>query len=847
MTPTRRLAAIMFTDIVGYTALMQENEAQALVIRQRHREVFERFHKQHKGQIVQYYGDGTLSVFDSAVDAVTCAQAIQLALQEEPRVPLRIGLHTGDVLLSDTEVIGDGVNIASRVESLAIPGSILLSESLYAYIKNQPEFTVRSLGTFGFKNVAKPLEVFALNVPGIAVPDPRKMTGKFEWRNGGSLLQRFQRLPVWSQYLLGFLLFLILAPVIYFPLMQGRLDASPAGEYRDADGNVIRREVIPASEVKSLYVSHFDNASGDSSLNWLMAGLPFVLEMEWDQDPYMFNQYDPGRTHKLSLKEKLDFAGQMQHERLLTGSYAYAPQTGYEVQIQIYQVQTGTQEKSIVYRGRELFGLIDSMSRDIKLQLGVPAAYAAQAADLPAAQYLTSSMPAFQAFANGILGSHASGGYFSIGELERALQLDSTFAWCAFTLGETYRAYQRSPKKIQSASALAMRHRKRLPDVFESNVRLFYYSQHGEADKALDLARLLARMNPQNLNYWLSYLQQALEQEAYEETLEALKEFKQLRYDARIYTGIAAHCHFQLKQYKQAIELLENYVEAYPEDRINQLALGQMYLAVKKPEKARQIFEQGALLAPEQTAFAQFIKHMDFAAAGGKVRFQPEQIAGEYWMTNASSIRAVVTWREGQLYLRTGNQYRMALYPVDSVNYCTAFGLDISLLPDSSGGVRGFRIYQNGQYRGGALKAGETVQAAFTQFAGPDPQAAAPLLEQAIAAHPSMAILRRMRDHLAFRQTPAYASAQARYPAVAGRYRLLNQIFSFSVSEGALWYQQVESAGYDSIRLYEYAPGQFFSLENLTQIIEVKQERGKPGTVAIVASSGERFVFERIR
>ncbi|MEL6653116.1 MAG: adenylate/guanylate cyclase domain-containing protein, partial [Bacteroidota bacterium] len=92
---TRRLAAIMFTDIVGYTAMMQENEAHAVSVRQRHREVFERLHEQYQGTILQYYGDGTLSIFDSAVAATQCAIDMQLAFQEEPPVPLRIGIHTG--------------------------------------------------------------------------------------------------------------------------------------------------------------------------------------------------------------------------------------------------------------------------------------------------------------------------------------------------------------------------------------------------------------------------------------------------------------------------------------------------------------------------------------------------------------------------------------------------------------------------------------------------------------------------------------------------------------------------------------------------------------------------------
>lgn len=175
---TRRLAAIMFTDIVGYTALMQQDEARAAQIRQRHRQVFDEYHQRHKGDILQYFGDGTLSVFQSGVEAVECALAIQLALQEGEPVPLRIGLHLGDIVFDGTEIYGDGVNVASRIESMGVGGAILLSGQLNQELRNQPHLKTQSLGRFEFKNVTQPLEVFAVNNPGIVVPERSELKGK---------------------------------------------------------------------------------------------------------------------------------------------------------------------------------------------------------------------------------------------------------------------------------------------------------------------------------------------------------------------------------------------------------------------------------------------------------------------------------------------------------------------------------------------------------------------------------------------------------------------------------------------------------------------------------------------
>ena len=175
---TRRLAAIMFTDIVGYTALMQGDEAKAAQARARHRSVFEKEHKLHQGEILQYYGDGTLSVFQSVVEAVKCAIVIQRELQKGDEVPMRIGLHLGDIVFDGTEVYGDGVNLSSRIESMGIAGAILLSESVTEELKNQKNISTVSLGHFEFKNITEPLEVFAVTNEGIKIPVPSQLKGK---------------------------------------------------------------------------------------------------------------------------------------------------------------------------------------------------------------------------------------------------------------------------------------------------------------------------------------------------------------------------------------------------------------------------------------------------------------------------------------------------------------------------------------------------------------------------------------------------------------------------------------------------------------------------------------------
>jgi len=167
---TRLLAAIMFTDMVGYTALMQEDEQKAKQNRDRHRKILQESIDQHQGKILQYYGDGTLSIFNSAIEAIDCAIHIQTKLQEEPKIPLRIGMHTGDIVYDDEGIYGDGVNVASRIEGLAVAGSVLISGKVFDDIKNHQSISTVSLGAFDLKNVKNPLEVYAISNRGLVIP-----------------------------------------------------------------------------------------------------------------------------------------------------------------------------------------------------------------------------------------------------------------------------------------------------------------------------------------------------------------------------------------------------------------------------------------------------------------------------------------------------------------------------------------------------------------------------------------------------------------------------------------------------------------------------------------------------
>ena len=176
MPPSRQLAAFMFTDIVGYMALMQKNEQLAIQQRDRTRKNLYTALAKYGGKLLQHYGDGTLSVFNSAINAVRSATEIQ-TVNRQDKIEMRIGIHTGDVMLDDNGIYGDSVNIASRIESLAVPGSVFISEKLFTEIINQG-IEAKPLGYFELKNIKQPMQVYAVSNPGLVTPSRDEVKGK---------------------------------------------------------------------------------------------------------------------------------------------------------------------------------------------------------------------------------------------------------------------------------------------------------------------------------------------------------------------------------------------------------------------------------------------------------------------------------------------------------------------------------------------------------------------------------------------------------------------------------------------------------------------------------------------
>src|SRR5690242_2998648 len=250
----RKLAAIMFTDMVGYSALSQRDSKLAVELLEEHREILREIFPKFNGAEIKTIGDAFLVEFNSALEAAQCAIAIQRALAKrdadapaERQIQVRIGIHIGDVVHRGGDVYGDGVNIASRIEPLADAGGICVSMDVERQIRNALETRFEKLAPTELKNISVPMDLFRIVLPWERQAPPSK--AKIQTPKS----------KMSAKLLLGAFLLLVIGIVWWWTTLS-RKTGTPR-----QDASAARTEAATAVPEKSIAVLPFENRSEDKA------------------------------------------------------------------------------------------------------------------------------------------------------------------------------------------------------------------------------------------------------------------------------------------------------------------------------------------------------------------------------------------------------------------------------------------------------------------------------------------------------------------------------------------------------------------------------------------------------
>jgi adenylate cyclase len=579
MSQTRQLAAIMFTDMVGYTALMQEDEGLAIRNRVRHKQVFEETVATFNGKILQYYGDGTLCIFSSALFAVQCAMEIQQQLSRPPEISVRIGIHSGDVVYDAEGIYGDGVNVASRIESLSVPGGIFISEKVFDEIKNHTTIISRSLGHFELKNVKRPIEIFAIANKGFPVPERSAIKGKTSDTGNRIAVLPFVNMSADAdnEYFSDGITEEIIAALTK---VQGLMVTSRTSAFVFKGKNEDAREIglqLNVSKILEGSVRKSGNRIRVTAQLINAADGYHLWSENFDRDLEDIFEVQDDISKKIAntLREKLTI--DQKNETLVTS-------------------WTGNMEAYTLYlKGLQCLNRLTP--QDLEKAIG----YYKESIQLQA-----DFAPVYSSLSNA-LGSMASMGSGDAIELNRqaeeaalkALALDPTrgeahavraFSYCFFhydmkmARAEIERAIKLNPGSAEVRSMAAM-----------------YFFAVGEYDRALSESSLSVQLDPLNMRVKMVYARALTRTGRFEEALANSKAMLQINPELRPFYATLGMNYFYLGDTENAIQYLKEFQKRTGDPLQGQSLLGYVYAKAGKLQEANECIEKIKLRSQKES------------------------------------------------------------------------------------------------------------------------------------------------------------------------------------------------------------------------------------------------------
>ncbi len=662
-----KLAAIVFTDIVGYTKQMGENEQLTLELLQKQREIIFPVVEQYGGKVIKEIGDGLLMMFYSANEAVRFSIDVQKQLVDE-ELTIRAGIHIGDVIFENEDVFGSAVNTAARIEPLAQPNGICISEDVRSQIRNQKDIFTVSCGKKELKGVDEPIEIFQVLI------DEKEIETQIQgipfykdlWQRrvfqilgiylGISFLIKLAMVSVvssnlWSPYLvelawtillslvpsvlilsyfhgkkgvskwskvelIGMPLNVIVATVILVFIFKGKdLGAATASiTLENEEGEKIERTIVKHEFRKKIALFFYDNISSDSSLYWMQYAVPMTLNYDLSQNTFI--QTGTGLRYLRKFREAgfqkgigasfvhlKDIATYFKMNYFVTGTINYRDQN-YILTTKIYNTENATLLSSFETKGPDFFILIDEISKRLVKELKLPTAQIEQAKDLPIGEIYTKSTKALRNYVVGTLQQFLYNDWHTaVRHIEDAIEEDPEFTLAHFTLADYYFKINNVSKAEESLNK-TMENLIKLPERMRFSAKLFWYVLKQEPDKAMAVLKMWTELYPQDIEAHDELAGRYTYKNMFAEAIKEYQTILRLDPEQTKYLRVIGEAFHYLGNPDSAIVYFNRYVKKQPEDYRGYKIIAEHYMFLGDFDKADAFLEKAMILEPMRVDLA---------------------------------------------------------------------------------------------------------------------------------------------------------------------------------------------------------------------------------------------------
>ncbi|HLF46943.1 MAG TPA: adenylate/guanylate cyclase domain-containing protein [Chitinophagaceae bacterium] len=511
MSQSRQLAAIMFTDIVGYTALMGSDEQKAFQLLKKNRQIQQPLIKQYNGTWIKEIGDAVLASFHTVTDAVLCAGAIHNACSTVDGLQLRIGIHLGEVVFEDHDVFGDGVNIASRLQALAPIGGTFVSEAIYKNVSNKKEIITEFVREENLKNVSEPVKIYEIKLLGTANFQPETLQ---DLKKGSTIITAKKK-----KIIAGIAAFTVLGILLlYFLFINPKKESTPSSD---------------VTTEKSIAVLPFVNMSGDKEQEYFSDGLSEELLNLLSKIPDL---KVISRTSAFSFKGKNEDVRKIGEKlgvaNILEGSVRKSGNT-IRITAQLIEVHYGTHLWSETYDRNvdDIFKVQDEISKAVVEQLKIKLLNANKT-------IVTENSEAYSLYLKGKYewAKRTREGFLkSIDFYNEAIKEDPKYSLAYAGMADSYTLLcgyhilspEASISKAKVAAEKAMQLNPTLAEAFEATGHIEFLVEVNW-QKAEDNYKKAIRLNPSFATARQRYALMMATQERYNEALEEIKKAQEL-------------------------------------------------------------------------------------------------------------------------------------------------------------------------------------------------------------------------------------------------------------------------------------------------------------------------------